>query len=501
MKLLDAEQMRAADGATITHEGISPVELMERAARRALAKMIPFLQKDQLIHVICGTGNNGGDGFAIARLLHERGYTVHAYLVKLSEQCSADCKENMARFRAQQGVMSLCTAQDALALPDGACIIDALFGMGLNRPITDWLAQLVAHMNEQAGVILSVDMPSGLGPIPDDTEGAMVRATHTFTFQLPKASFFFRSTHAVVGKYHVVDIGLDKDFLQRVKPRFHLLTVDELRESVLSRSTFDHKGSFGTALLSVGSSGMIGAAQLAARGALLGGIGRLKVHVPSCGEIPLQTRVPEAMVVCDSETDYLSDQLDFKDFQAVGMGPGCGSHSKTKAMVVHAINQSVPLVLDADALNVLDDLSVLNRNATSIITPHPGEWERLSGVSASDDVGQLNAAIKAATDHNLHLILKGAYTRIIAPNGTVWFNQTGNPGMAVGGSGDVLLGLVTGLLARGYLPLDACKLGVAMHGWAADFGVKQVGEEALSAQHILDYIPKVWLALTQKINK
>ena len=500
MKILTSQQIRAADRYTIQHAPIASIDLMERAATQCFswikarfAPPIPFT-------LFCGRGNNGGDGLVIARLLHQEKYTVKVYIVHYTDQSTADFHSNLQRLKAVGVTPQAIYAGQELPCIDEACIvIDCLFGTGLRRSVQGVAAKVISAINEVSCPVIAIDLPSGL--LAEDhcnnIAAPIIQATYTLTFEAPKLSFLLADAASFVGEWHHLAIGLHADFLQKVKTPYFYLTQAMIANLIQPRPKFAHKGDFGYALLMVGSKGKIGAAVLAAQACLRSGVGLLAMHIPACGYAILQHTVPEAMVATDSTEDYLSTLQELDRYQAIGIGPGIGQHADTAKMLKALLrNFPGPLVVDADALNLLSKnptwLSLVPRQ--SILTPHPKEFERLFGVSASDYDRHLQLKEKAM-QHYVFIVLKGAYTQIACPDGKLYFNSTGNPGMATAGSGDVLTGIITGLLAQGYTPKAACLIGVYLHGRAGDLAAYANGPMALIASDITAHLGKAWLAL------
>jgi NAD(P)H-hydrate epimerase len=348
-------------------------------------------------------------------------------------------------------------------------------------------------MNHVRCTRVAVDMPSGL-PADVPAAGAVVQAHHTVTFQLPKLAFLLPQNYPFVGEWYAVDIGLSRRFIAQAETPYYLLTREGVRSLVKPRSKFDHKGKFGHALLIAGSTGKAGAAVLAAAAALRSGTGLLTVHVPKSGYTILQTAVPEAMTSVDVDADVFSESPALEPYHVVGLGPGLGQHSKTiRAMDALLSQVTVPLVVDADALNILSTHPAwLHRLPKgSILTPHPGEFRRLVG-DWKDDFERLQRQIELARKLQGVVVVKGAHTTIALPDGTVWFNHTGNPGMAKGGSGDALTGILTGLMARGYSAADAARLGCWVHGLAGDLALHEKGTESLITRDLLEKLPEAF---------
>lgn len=504
MKILNVEQIQALDRYTINHEPIASIDLMERASGTFVEWFLrQFPEDGKPVAVFCGVGNNGGDGLAVARLLHQRFYEVTVYRCVISEHPSEDFAVNLQRLPARQAVaVHALEKGDALPdLPDRTVIIDAIFGSGLNRPVEGYWADLLTHLNGLPNTRVAIDIPSGVFA-DRPTEGTSFQADHTFSFQLPKLAFFFPENNHRVGRWHVGNIGLDAAFIARTETPFYYLQAEQVRRLLQHRHRYDHKGTFGHALLIMGSRGSIGAAVLATQACLRSGVGLVTTHVPRCGYDILQISVPEAMVSVDRHLYQLSEIPDLTPYAAVGAGCGLGQHRTTVDALLELVRQAdTPLVLDADALNILsrqeNTLALIPRG--SILTPHPKEFERLFGNSA-DGFEENERQRRYARELGVYIVLKRAHTAIACPDGSCYFNSTGNPGMATGGSGDVLTGIITGLLAQGYSAKSAALLGVYLHGLAGDLAAEALEHESLIAGDLVRYLGNAFMQLKRKIS-
>ncbi|AHJ95889.1 bifunctional ADP-dependent NAD(P)H-hydrate dehydratase/NAD(P)H-hydrate epimerase [Hymenobacter swuensis] len=493
MKLLSPAQTRALDQATSKAQGITSLELMERAATTLLDWLLTTLQPTYTtpIHLFCGPGNNGGDGLALARLLHEAGYVAHVWLLP-AERYSADFTAN--RHQLPDGIS--CQELDTARLPDlpaGAVVVDALFGAGLNRPLTGLAAAVVAYLNAAAAFTVAVDIPSGLfADAAQEPDSAVVQAQYTVSFELPKLAFLLPQNAGFVGEWHILPIGLEPVVIHKTAVDNYYVDAAFLQGRLPARPKFSHKGTFGHALLLAGSRGKVGAAVLAASACLRGGVGLLTVRVPEVGYFILQTTVPEAMCLTDPAPDFLTELPDLQPYAAVGMGPGLGQAEASREVLRQLLHKAkVPLVLDADALNLLganrDLLDLLPPD--TLLTPHPKEFERLTGEPARDDYHRLEQLRAFTRQRRCYCVLKGAYTVLATPDGIIYFNSTGNPGMATGGSGDVLTGLLLALRADKRLsPLNAALLGLYAHGRAGDLAARETGEAGLVAGDLVRFI-------------
>lgn len=508
MKLLTAQQIKEWDQYTIQHEPVSSIDLMERAAQSCIEPIVHqcnTLHKKQVI-VFCGKGNNGGDGLAIARLLHARQWLVTVYILDETQHSSADFKINYERLQKESHVVihSISSPVDFPALKEiDALIVDALFGTGIDTPLRGLAADLVYHLNKLHLAVIAIDLPSGLPVSPDElflkADVAIIKALRTLSFQIPKRTFFHTEFSAYVGEITLTDIGLDASFAAQAASAFHYVTKEKIQQALKPRSKFSHKGVFGHLLTVGGSFGKIGAVELMSKAALRTGCGLVTAYVPKVGYSIMQTALPECMVETDDELleiRHFPDQL--TAYQAGSIGPGMGTHPQTIQGFKKWLSYfNKPCVLDADALNGI--ATFLNREDTAfhfpetcIITPHPKEFDRLAGAS-SNSLERLNRQIQFAVKHQIVVVLKGAYTSIALPDGQVFFNSSGNVALATAGSGDVLSGILGSLLAQGYDATQAALVGVYLHGYCADRIVEK--QKTLIASDIIEMIPVALKAL------
>ncbi|GAB2551470.1 NAD(P)H-hydrate dehydratase [Rufibacter soli] len=503
MKILTAAQTRDADAYTIAHEPISSLDLMERAAGALVEWLEKRYSPDKPFYVFCGPGNNGGDGLAAARLLHQDGYDVQVFLVGSGQKTSPDFDQNLQRLPQEITVAHLQTTAGLSDVSPLGILLDGLFGSGLSRPLQGVYAEMVDYINRQEATVVAIDIPSGLfADAPLAEESPVVKADITLSFEQPKLTFFLPAAGAFVGEWHVLPIGLYPTFLEQVSSPYRVLTKEMAQRLLLPRAKFSHKGSYGHALLVGGSYGKMGAITLAAHAALRAGVGLLTVQVPQAGYTILQTAVPEAMALTDDHDLHLTKFPEGLDrYQCLGIGPGLGQHEESRLALERLFKEQVPppLVLDADALNLLAADRALRQHLPpdSILTPHPKEFERLTG-PATDDFHRLQLLQTFCAEHNCYVVLKGAHSCIGSPDGTLYFNTTGNPGMATGGAGDVLTGILTGLRAQGYSPLDTCLLGVYLHGLSGDLAVEQEGQASLIASDLYIYLGRAFKKLAEQ---
>jgi len=493
MKILTTQQIRDLDAFTIANEPVASIDLMERACVAFTTWFTDTFNTPNKIGIVCGTGNNGGDGLGIARLLKERGYNVQVWLVQSSGKATDDFNTNHRRLPKSVPVKEL-TSPPERQFESVDILIDALFGSGLSRTPEGLYAEVIQAMNNAPARRVAVDVPSGLLADKPSQE-PIVRAHYTISFQLPKLAFMFPQYHAFTGEWVLVDIGLSKDFIRTAETPFCYVGTQQARKIVKPRSRFDHKGTFGHALIVSGSYGKIGAAVLASRAALRAGVGLLTTYVPRCGYDILQTAVPEAMAQPASHETMLTDcPPNLETYNALGIGPGLGQAKETATALGQILEKfGKPAVIDADALNILATNSALLHLVPqgSILTPHPKEFERLVGKWAND-FERLEKQRQLSTKLKSVIVLKGANTSIATPDGKVFFNSTGNPGMATGGTGDVLTGILTGLLAQRYSSEDAAVLGVFLHGLAGDNAAYDKGMHGLIASDLPEFLPAAY---------
>ncbi len=495
MKILSIEDIRAADSYTIANEPIKSIDLMERASAMIFKWLKKRIEKGSSVSVFAGPGNNGGDGLALARMLSGLSYEVEVNLVLFTQKFSDDFTQNLDKLKNLGNIVvnEIKSNENLVTLSAKTVIIDAIFGSGLSREVEGLAADVIRYINNQQCIKISIDVPSGMFADKSSRETAktIVRADYTLSFQMPKLAFMMPENDEFTGNWHILDIGLHPDFIDAAETNNFFVLKKDIQANLLTRKKFAHKGSFGHALLIAGSYGKVGAAVLATKAALRSGLGLLHVHIPGLACQILQTSCPEAMLSIDRYDNYFSELPDLSPYNAIGVGPGLGTqHQSQMALKLLIQNAYVPVVFDADALNILAGnktwLAFLPGN--SVLTPHPKEFERLVGKWA-DDFERLELQRQFAVKYNVAVVLKGANTSVCLPGGDVYFNSTGNPGMACGGSGDVLTGLITGLIARGYAPSIAAVAGVFVHGLAGDIAAKKYGHEAMMAGDIINCIP------------
>lgn len=499
MEIFSAEQIRAWDQFTIANEPIASIDLMERAAESCFSWLERQGYLDCSFSIYCGKGNNGGDGLALARMLSDQDCPVIVHILEFGHKGTDDFQANLARLHATPVEVRFIQGQDnLLPVPEGHILIDALLGTGLSRKLEGVTELVVQHMNQSGNEIIAIDIPSGLFVDRSSKGNTVIHASHTLSFQCYKLAFLMPENAASVGQLHILDIGLHKGYLKNTVSELELVDLDMIKTIFRPRQRFAHKGNFGHALLIAGSYGKMGAALLASRSCLRSGAGLLTCHTPACGYDILQTALPEAMILTDPDEKINTTFTgELSVYSVIGIGPGIGTAPRTKALLETILRSyKKPVVLDADALNILGANPSLFflLPPYSILTPHPKEFERLFG-QAEDDFARLQLASEKARDHQCVIVLKGHYTFIAMPGGKGYFNSTGNPGMAKGGTGDSLTGIITSLLSQGYSSGEAALLGVYLHGLAGDLAAESLSQESMLATDLIDHLGKAFLLL------
>ncbi len=494
MKILSAEQIREWDQYTIKHAPVSSLDLMERAAGQCTKWITEHCFIQSPIKIFCGRGNNGGDGLAIARQLAEKGIIAQVYILELGVSGTNDFEVNLSRLNSYPFQKHFLKNQESFPkIEPNEIIIDALFGSGLKRPLEGLSAALVEHLNKSNATIISIDLPSGMFSDCSAIPHPIIKATHTLTFQTLKLCFLFPENEEYFGEVHILNIGLPQQYLSSVDAPYELTDAELIKQLYKPRKKFSHKGTYGHTLIVAGDKGKMGAAVLATKGCLRSGSGLVTSLVPKSKFTIMQTAAPEAMAVAQEDIQ----SLDWSKYSSVGLGPGLGTGEHAVSVAEQVIsNFNKPIVIDADALNIIsrNDLLLSKVPADSILTPHPKEFERLFGKTQTN-FDRLETAKKHARELEVFIIVKGFYSMLACPNGKVFFNSTGNPGMATGGSGDVLTGILAGLLSQGYSSEQACILGMYLHGLSGDLASYSLSQEALIAGDIIDYLGKAWLSI------
>jgi ADP-dependent NAD(P)H-hydrate dehydratase / NAD(P)H-hydrate epimerase len=494
MQIFSAEQIRQWDAYTIEHEPVTSLNLMERAATQCFQWLQQHFSKTESYAVFCGSGNNGGDGLVIARKLLEARQTVMVYLLA-GNHPSTDFTENLRRLQTLDvQLTTLENSHQFPAVPGGAIVLDALFGSGLNRPLEGLAAELVQHLNRHTGTTVAIDVPSGLFIDKPSGGNTAVQASHTLTFQAPKLAFLMAENEIFTGKWEVLDISLHAGFVHENTSAYEYLETAQITSIIHPLKKNTYKNKLGHALLYAGSKGMMGAAVMSAHACLRSGVGLLTTAIPEAGLDIMQGANPQAM--CFTEEKWLATE-GWKKFQSIGIGPGWGATDECRAVTgALAAEWKGPLVVDASGLEQFSfEIEAANRiPQQAIITPHPGEFDRLFG-KHENSFERAQKAIDKAVALNIYIVLKGAYTLIATPQGKGHYNSTGNPGMAKGGAGDVLTGVLTALLAQGYTPLQAALLGVYLHGLAGDNAAANKSYYGMNAMDIAEALPQAWKQL------
>lgn len=464
MKIFSVSQIKEWERYSKNTQNISETDLIERAATACFQ----WLDKEKLLtrqfYIFCGKGNNGNDGLALGHILEKTGCSVS--IIKINSDNIQSAIENFSHLNADD------------------IIIDALFGTGLSRNLEGDFVWLTEKINTHKNVI-SIDIASGLFA-DEPTSGVAVKPAVTLTFESYKLAFLRPENESYTGKIHILNIGLNKEFYDSEPAKYSITEFGEMKDILRPRKSFSNKGNFGYAALFCGSKGMMGAAVLSTEGCLSVGPGKITTHVPEVGYTIIQSSAPEAMCVTSGE-NFISETGNLSKYTAIGLGCGIGINNDNK-WLENILNYNVPLIIDADALNRIAQLKWQNKIPQgSIITPHPGEFKRLFQTEAS-----IEAAMKKAEELGIYILLKGNFTLIACPDGFGYFNPTGNSGMAKGGMGDVLTGIITGLRAQGYDALQSCRLGAFLHGLSGDICAKEYSQEFMQARDVIKCMYKAW---------
>lgn len=500
MKIFETEKIRSADEFTIKSEPVSSILLMERAAIACVNWISLYCKNHTKFAVFCGNGNNGGDGFAIARLLYLKGFDVDVFINQSNKKFSDNTQQNYKRLKEISGVFIKDYNEiEKYNFDEKTIIIDALFGTGLSRKLEGIYKKLIVSLNSKNSLKISIDIPSGMfGDKLNEADDIIFKTDFTLTFQFWKKAFLHPETGRFTGKVIVLDIELSKEFIDKTSTDDFVIDDDEILKIFKPRESFTHKGTYGKTIIVAGSYGKIGAAVLATKSALKVGSGLTFVHSPACGYEILQTSVPEAMFISGGEKCI--ENIEIQKDSTYGIGSGLGTEPLTEKALLHFLKQaSESLVLDADALNIIskskENLKLIPKN--SIITPHPKEFERLFG-KTENSFERLNLAKIKSEELNIYIVLKDHHTQVVTPNGQIFYNITGNSGLSKGGSGDILTGIITSLLAQKYSEYEAAVFGVWLHGKAADFAAEKISKEAMQPTDVIDELGRVFLELNKK---
>jgi NAD(P)H-hydrate epimerase len=500
VQILNAEQVRAWDQFTIANEPVSSIDLMERAAVKCSDWILSKNWKQKPFRIFCGKGNNGGDGLAIARHLIHQSLPVSVYILEFGKKGAEDFQQNLQRLHDLHftDIHFIQSAEHFPSISSNDIVIDALLGSGLNKPLEGLAAELVKHINHAEALVVAIDLPSGLYIDKSSLGNPVIKATFTLTFQCYKLGLLVQDNAEYIGKVELLDICLHPAYLE--DKDFGMQTIDKAlaKKIYRPRSVFAHKGKFGHALLVAGSYGKMGAAVLAAKACIRAGAGLTTAFIPKNGYEIMQVAVPEAMVLTGDSDDHISTLPDdIEKYSSIGIGPGLGTSDETRKIISFIVRRyENPIIIDADGLNCLamEKQLLAGLPDRSVLTPHLKEFERLFG-SLRDDFERIRMAQEKAKELTLIIVLKSHHTLIALPDGQLYFNTSGNAGMAKGGSGDVLTGILTALLAQNYSPAAATLLGVYLHGLTADLAVRSLSEEALAARDLVNFLPQAFREL------
>jgi NAD(P)H-hydrate epimerase len=498
MKIFDSKQIAEIDTYTVLNEPIASIDLMERASSKLFEWIFEQYSLKQNFKFFVGPGNNGGDGLALARMLVEANFEVEVYIIRISKELSTDCQMNLDRLKrlSHVPITEISSFDDSPSISEKSVVIDALFGSGLSRPLGGFVKDLVKLINDSKAELIAIDIPSGLFGEDNSSNDLSncIHADYTLSFQFPKLSFLFPENAECVGSWEILPIGLHIGIIEKLSSPYQLIDESYIRGLLKIRSRFSHKGTYGHGLLISGSYGKMGAAILASKACLRSGIGLLSTHIPRLGYDIMQTAVPESMVSIDSSDIIFTEYPELENFDAVGVGPGIGIKCNSIRALEELIEEcDKPLVLDADALNIIGANKEIKKSLPkgTILTPHMKEFERIFGKSnGAFDRNEKQRAF--SKEQSVVMVLKGAFTAITDENGRCYFNPTGNPGMATAGSGDVLTGIILSLLAQGYSSISAALIGVYIHGLAGDLAAEEIGQDALIASDIVNFLPHAW---------
>lgn len=492
MKILSAQQIKWLDQYTINSEPISSIDLMERACEAFVDWVNRNIPVDSHFLIYAGPGNNGGDAIGIGRLLHQSSYAATIVLCHFGKSISKDCAINLERARKCDG-LSIRNFDHSNNYFHEGYIIDGIFGSGITRKVEAPFNEVIDQMNQSKNSIISIDVPSGL-QFDQSSLGPVSQAKKTLTFQTPKLCFLLPENDKFVGDWEVLDIGLSQVGLSEIETKNYYLENTLISSLYQPKGKFDHKGSNGSCLLVSGNQFMTGASVLNAKACLRAGSGLVTVHSVEKVNHVVQNSIAEILTSFDIGDSFITNLSDIKYYDAIGIGSGIGTEPQTeKAFITFLKNHKTPIVIDADALNIISKTNTLKFvPKKSILTPHPKEFERLFG-TFENDFSKAEFLREFCLTNELIVVLKGAHSIVGTPDGILYFNSTGNPGMATAGSGDVLTGVITSLLGQNYSPSSAALVGVFVHGLAGDIALEKLGShEGLIASDIIEAIPQAF---------
>lgn len=496
MKIFTNDNIHAIERVTCESQGITEMELVARVAEQVTAEISARWRPSKSVVIFAGPGNNGADALSAGRLLLEQGYTPQIYLfnikgMKINDLCRR-CRDSLLSAFPSANFTEVIHDFDLPDLNSRSLVVDGLFGSGLRSPLEGGFKSLVRYINESHASVVSIDLPSGLFPDwnPQAVPRDIIHATLTLSVQFPHPAFMFKENAQMVGEWKTLDIGLSYEAIQKANTPFHYVELPEVQHLLRRRQEFSSKADYGSALIVAGSQGMMGAATFAAEGALRAGAGKVTLHVPQCGLDVAQVRVPEAMCSVDMGRTTISDIDLSRPYDAYGVGPGIGTSTATIGALDKFLKRvDRPVVLDADALNCIAESPILLNYVPklSVLTPHAGEFDRLFGQCQSDEA-RLHKALEISRHNHVLIVLKGRYTALVRPDGKIYFNSSGTPALATPGAGDVLTGVITGLMAQGYKPEVSALIGVFVHGRAGELAARHTGQYGLTASTLAQYI-------------
>ncbi|WP_185882939.1 NAD(P)H-hydrate dehydratase [Blattabacterium cuenoti] len=501
MKILSSDQIKKVDQYCIDSESISRIELMEKSAKSCFNWIIQHLTKNNTPFIILsGVGNNGGDGLALARILYIHGFQVSVYILNVSNHYSDEFLINKNKALKYGIKLENIYQGDVFPILNRkSYLIDSIFGIGFNRTIGNFWKKFIHFINEKKfRSIISIDVPSGIFiEKQNHTYDDIIQSNYTLTFEVPKLPFFLPSYDKYVGKWFILNIGWKNHYIKKMYTKNFYIDEYYIKKIKKKREKFSHKGNYGYGVLIGGSYGMIGSIILSGKASIRSGIGKLILYTPHCGYSIIQNQIPEAIIQTDKNKNYISNIVSLpNNINSIGIGMGMGTNYHTKYALESFLmkcNKNIPIVIDADAINIIaKHLNLLNYLPhESIITPHPKEFSRIFGIW-KNDYQKLQMLTNISKKYNIFIILKGAHTIISTPDKELYFNSTGNPGMATAGSGDVLSGIIVSLLSQGYSPKNSCIISVYLHGLSGDIAKNQFNEEFITSTDIIHYLSKAF---------
>lgn len=497
MKILSNSQIQEADRLTIIHEPISSIDLMERAAKALFDHLKSRFHPSKVFCIYCGKGNNGGDGLALARMLDDAGFETQVHIVEHSSKSSDEFSINYERLReCNVAVRHIHKIGDWIKPHHEQVLLDAMLGSGLSRPLAGLIEEVVGRLNQSDNLKVAIDIPTGLfaDSNAENDLTKVLAADLTLSLEFPKYSMTHILTAPLCGELQIVKIGLDENYINSISTAYQWLTKDEIKTLFKPRKKFTYKGSYGHVLLMAGSLGSTGAAMMSIKACLRAGAGLLSVAAPGCSLIPIQSGIPEAMVIPDQDESKLTNFPKLKGYTAIGIGPGIGQDAQTCQMLDDLLQSTdLPMVIDADALNIISQRQQLLNYlpAGSILTPHIGEFRRLLGVESLDH--DYHQALKDFSQkHQVVVVLKDAISAIATPEGDCFFMDFGSPALASPGSGDVLAGVILALLGSGYSAEHSAILGSYLQARAGTLAGEELSLESTLASDVIDRLPQVF---------